>query len=536
MTAPSTAAAPTSPEPDPERWWTLLAVCVATLMLLLDVTVVNVALPDIGRDLKSSFSDLQWVIDAYALGLAALLLTWGAIADQIGRKKVFLIGVTGFTAASLLCAVSPSPLVLNIARALQGFGGAAMFATSLALLASTFHGKERGTAIGLWGATTGAAVAVGPLVGGVLLEIANWHWIFLVNLPIGLFAAGVAMKTVKESKNPHGRGIDVPGAVTFSLALFLAIFALVRGNAEGWGSGVIVGSFVAAAVLLVAFVVVQRTSDKAMFDLSLFRNRSFVGVSIAAFSLSAGMFSLFLYITLWFQNGLGFTPLEAGLRFLSLTLLSFFMAPVAGRLSSRVSPGILIGIGLTLVGVGVLTLRAVDGQSHWTAMLPGFILTGLGIGMTNPPLASTAVSVVDVRRAGMASGINSTFRQVGIATGTAAFGAAMAGLIEHHVHDRVVALAGPAAAAHLPSGDALTQAPPALIAHLPGGQQTFLDAYTASLDTIFLVAGILALVSAAACAALIRKADIERAAAQTAAMFAAQGAPPADADAAPAAV
>jgi EmrB/QacA subfamily drug resistance transporter len=503
---------PSTPAADPERWWTLLAVCVATLMLLLDVTVVNVALPDIGRDLQSSFSDLQWVIDAYALGLAALLLTWGGIADQIGRKKVFLIGLGGFTVASLLCAISETPLELNLARALQGFGGAAMFATSLALLASTFHGKERGTAIGIWGATTGAAVAVGPLVGGVLLEIANWHWIFLVNLPIGILAAAIAVKTVKESKNPFARGIDVPGAATFSLGLFLLIFGLVRGNAEGWGSGIIVGSLVAAVVLIVAFVLIERRSEKAMFDLTLFRNRSFVGVSIAAFSLSAGMFALFLYITLWFQNGLGFTPLEAGLRFLSLTLLSFFAAPLSGRLTSKISPGILIGIGLGLVGIGVLSLRAVDGHSEWTAMLPGFILTGLGIGITNPPLASTAVSVVDVRRSGMASGINSTFRQVGIATGTAAFGAAMAGLIEHHVSDRVTQLAGAAAAAKIPSGDALTQAPPTLIKALPGGQQTYLDAYTASLDTIFLIAGILALVSAVGCALLIRKSDIEKAA------------------------
>lgn len=496
-------------------------------MLLLDVTVVNVALPVIGRDLNSSFSDLQWVIDAYALGLAALLLMWGGIADQIGRKRVFMIGVGVFTGASLLCALSTGPLMLNLARALQGFGGAAMFATSLALLASTFHGRERGTAIGIWGATTGAAVAVGPLVGGLLLEIATWHWIFLVNLPIGLAAAVIAMRTVHESKNPHAKGIDVPGAATFSLSLFALIFGLVRGNAEGWGSPLIVGTLTTGVALMIAFVLIERRSERAMFDLTLFRNRSFVGVSIAAFSLSAAMFSLFLYLTLWFQNGLGFTPLQAGLRFLSLTLLSFGVAPFAGRLSARISPGILIGLGLAFVGVGILTMRAVDGQSAWTAVLPGFILTGIGIGLTNPPLASTAVSVVDVRRAGMASGINSTFRQVGIATGTAAFGALIATLLERHVQDRVTELAGPAAAAHLPSGEALTQAPPTLIGVLPGGQQTFLDAYTASLDTIFLIAGVLALVSAVACVALIRKADIEAAA------LASRGAPGAPGGAAP---
>ncbi|MBJ7472189.1 MAG: DHA2 family efflux MFS transporter permease subunit [Solirubrobacteraceae bacterium] len=520
--AVASAPAPAAQPADPTRWWTLFAVCLATLMLLLDVTVVNVALPSIGADLDSSFSDLQWVVDAYALGLAALLLTWGGIADQVGRKRVFVGGLIGFTIASVLCAASMSPLMLNLARGLQGFAGAAMFATALALLASTFHGQERGTAIGLWGATTGGAVAIGPVVGGILIEISSWHWIFLVNVPIGIIALAITLKTVREAKNPAGRGIDVPGALTFSLGLFVGIFAIVRGNAEGWGSPLIVGAFVATAVLLIAFFMVQRRSPKAMFDLTLFRNRSFVGACLAAFAMSAGMFSLFLYITLWLQNGLGLTALEAGLRVLPLTLLSFVIAPFSGRLSARVSPGLLIGVGLTAVGVGVLMLRAVDGQSDWTAMLPGFILIGIGIGVTNPPLATTAVGVVDVRRAGMASGINNTFRQVGTAVGTAAFGAAMAALVEHNVRSAATEIArssgqpvGP-----LPDGEALTQGAPALVQALPGGQQTFLDAYTASLDVIFLVAGILALVSAATCALLIRKADLDAAAAITDAQLA----------------
>lgn len=510
------APGPDASPADSARWWTLFAVCIATLMLLLDVTVVNVALPDIADDLGSSFSDLQWVIDAYALGLAALLLTWGAAADQLGRKRVFVIGLIGFTISSVLCGLSTTPLMLNLARALQGFGAAAMFATSLALLASTFHGKERGTAIGLWGATTGAGVAIGPLVGGVLLEIATWHWIFFVNVPIGLIALLITLRYVDESKNPFSKGIDVPGAITFSFGLFLAVFALVRGNAEGWGSPLIVGSFVLAALLLVAFVAVQRSSPKAMFDLSLFRNRSFVGVSIAAFALSAGMFSLFLYITLWFQNGLGYSPLEAGLRFLALTLLSFFVAPISGRLSARISPGFLMGLGLTFVGAGVLSLSAVNGESEWTVMLPGFVLTGIGIGMTNPPLASTAVSVVDVRRAGMASGINSTFRQVGVAVGTAGWGAAMAALVEHNVRDNVNKISGAAGVAppsRLPDGETLTQGAPQVVDRLPGGHQAFLNAYTDALDTIFYAAGGLALVAAVIVVLLVRKSDIEAAAA-----------------------
>ncbi|MEH3054326.1 MAG: MFS transporter [Patulibacter minatonensis] len=504
-------SSPAAPDPttasDGWQWWTLVAVCIATLMLLLDVTIVNVALPDISRDLGSSFSDLQWVIDAYALGLAALLLTWGGIADQIGRKRVFLIGLAGFTFASLLCALATTPLWLNLARGLQGMGGAAMFATALALLASAYSGKDRGTAIGLWGATIGAGVAVGPLLGGLLIEAASWHWIFLVNLPIGAIAFALSARFVPESRNPAGRGIDVPGAVAFSLALFLLIFAIVRGNAEGWGSGLIVACFVGAGALLGLFLVVQLRSPKAMFDLALFRNRSFLGVSIAAFTLSASMFALFLYITLWIQNGLRYSPLEAGLRFLPSTLVSFVTAPLAGRLSTKVAPGAMLGTGLGLVGVGLLLMRGVDAESDWTYLLPGLVVASVGIGVTNPALASTAVGVVDVRRSGMAAGINNTFRQVGIAVGTAAWGAWMAHLVSSDVTDSVTARAGAAVAAKLPDGDTLTQAPPALIDRLPGGEHTFLAAYTGGLDTIFLTAGAFALAMAVLMPLLVKRRD-----------------------------
>ncbi|MFT4035949.1 MAG: MFS transporter [Patulibacter sp.] len=503
----TTATPPSAGHAAGWKWWTLVAVCIATLMLLLDVTIVNVALPDISRELGSSFADLQWVIDAYALGLAALLLTWGAIADQIGRKRVFIVGLAAFTNASLLCAAAPTPLWLNIARGLQGMGGAAMFATALALLAAAYDGPDRSTAIGLWGATIGAGVAVGPLLGGVLIELASWHWIFLVNLPIGLAALALTVRFVPESRNPAGRGIDLPGAASFSIALFLLIFGIVRGNAEGWGSMLIVGCFAGAALLLLVFLAVQLRSPKAMFDLSLFRNRSFVGVSFAAFTLSAAMFALFLYLTLWIQNGLGYAPLEAGLRFLPSTLLSFVVAPLSGKLGARVAPSVMLGSGLALVGAGLLLMRGVDGSSDWTALLPGLVVSGVGIGVTNPTLASIAVGVVDVRRSGMASGINNTFRQVGIAVGTAVWGAWMASLVSGSLREQVTADAGAAAAARLPGGDALIQAPPQLIAQLPGGPNGYLRAYTDGLDTIFLCAALLAFVAAALAFVLVRRRD-----------------------------
>src|SRR5690349_5942365 len=280
------------------KWWTLVAVCTATFMLLLDITIVNVALPSIERDLKANLADLQWVVDAYALTLAALLLTAGSLADRVGRRRVFLIGLVGFTLASVLCGLATSPLTLNLARALQGIGGAFMFATSLALLASAYQGRDRGTAFGLWGATTGAAVAVGPLVGGVLTEGIGWEAIFFVNVPIGIVAVALTLARVEESRNPSASPLDWPGTVLFSGALFLLIFGLIRGNPEGWSSAPIVASLAGAAALMIAFVLVEmhRRHD-AMLDLSLFRVRSFNGASLAAFVLSASMFAMFLYLT-----------------------------------------------------------------------------------------------------------------------------------------------------------------------------------------------------------------------------------------------
>jgi EmrB/QacA subfamily drug resistance transporter len=413
------------------KWWTLTAVCVATFMLLIDITIVNVALPDIAKALHSSFTDLQWVIDAYALSLAALLLTWGSTSDRVGRRYIFVVGLAIFSIASLGCALSTSPTMLNLARGVQGVGGAAMFATSLALLASAFHGKERGTAVGIWGATIGAAVAIGPLAGGLLTETIGWESIFYVNVPIGIAAIYISLTKVAESKDPNAGPNDWLGLVSFSGGLFLLIFALVRGNAEGWTSPLIVSFLIGAVVLLVLFVVVEARIEHPMFDLTLFRKPTFGGACIAAFALSASMFSMFLYLTLYIQNALGYSPLQAGVRFLPLSLLSFLVAPIAGRLSSVVPIRALIGGGLFLVTIALLLMRGLTPSSDWTALLAGMIVAGVGAGLVNIPLASTAVAVVEPARAGMASGVNSTFRQVGVATGIAVLGA----IFSHSVGD-----------------------------------------------------------------------------------------------------
>lgn len=405
------------------KWRALVIVCVAIFMLLLDITVVNVALPDIQKELHSSFTELQWVVDAYALLLATCMLNAGTLGDWLGRKRVFVAGVGLFTGASALCGAATTPLFLIVARGVQGVGGAIMFAVSLALLSQEFHGRDRGTAFGIWGATIGAAVAIGPLVGGALTEWAGWRWIFFVNLPIGAVCVVGALGYLHESRDEHHRGFDLLGFVLLTGGLFSLVLALLRANAWGFGSGRALGLFGAAVVLLGAFVVAQLREHEPMFDMRLFRNPTFTAAQILAFTIASSMFSQFLFLALYLQNVLRLSPLGTGLRFLPLSLVSFVAAPIAGRLSVRVPVRILFGAGMALVGVALLLMHGVTETSHWTTLLAGFVVGGVGVGLVNAPLASVAVGVVDPRRAGMASGINNTFRQVGIATGIAALGA-----------------------------------------------------------------------------------------------------------------
>ena len=353
------------------KWWTLIAVCTATFMLLLDITVVNVALPDIQRSLHASFSDLQWVIDAYSLTLAAFLLTAGVIGDMFGRREVFAIGLGVFSASSLVCGLSTSSLMLNLARAAQGVGGAIMFATSLALIAQAFSGRERGTAFGIYGAVIGGAVAVGPLVGGAITSGIGWRWIFFVNVPIGVLAIFVTLTRIQESRDPNTRRVDWIGFVSFSGALFMLVFALVRGNDDGWGSTLIIGLLVGAVLLLVVFLVAEWRQADPMLDLTLFKRPAMVGVSLAAFTIAASIFALFLYLTLYIQDDLGYGPLAAGVRFLPITMLAFIVAPFAGKLTVRIQARYLLGTGLFLIAVGCLLMATTHASSGWTVLLPG---------------------------------------------------------------------------------------------------------------------------------------------------------------------
>ncbi len=397
-----------------------------------------------------------------------------------------------------------------------------MFATSLALLAQAFRGRDRGIAFGAWGAVTGVAVAVGPVLGGVITSGLSWRWIFLVNVPIGALAIALTLLRVDESRDPNPRRPDYLGVVTFSGALGALVYALIKSGTKGWGSAVIVACLAGAAVLFVVFLIVERLQERPMFDLSLFRKPTFDGGSIAAFALSAGLFSLLLYITLYFQDVLGYSAAQTGVRLVVLSGGILLTSTLAGRLTAIVPTRLLIAPGLALVGAGLLLMRGLDASSGWTHLIPGFIVAGIGTGLVNPPLASTAVGVVEPARAGMASGINSTFRQVGIATGIAALGS----IFVHTVRNTIVsglagapgltpasvhALAGTVASGSGGAEAAVSSAPPAARPAIGHAVRT---GFTSGLDDVFLVGAILVLVAAVLTLVLIRGKDFHHESAQ----------------------
>jgi EmrB/QacA subfamily drug resistance transporter len=499
------------------KWWTLLAVSVATFMLLLDITVVNVALPSIREDLGASFTDLQWVIDAYALTLAALVLTAGSLADRLGRRRLFAAGLAVFTVASVLCALAPDPTFLNLARALQGVGGAVMFAVSLALVAQEFPaGRERGTAMGIYGASIGVAVAIGPLVGGALTDGLGWESIFYLNAPVGVAAIAVTYLKLRESRDPNATRVDWAGVATFSGALFLLVLALVRGNDEGWGSGLIVSLLAGSAALLAAFVGIERRVAEPMLPLGLFKRPSFTGVQLAAFAVSGSLFALFLYLTLYLQNYLGYSPFEAGLRYLPITIASFIAAPIAGALLSRVPARVLMSIGLAGGGVGLLLMSGIETGDEWTTLLGGFLVAGAGVGLLNPVIADVAVSVVPKEQSGMAAGINDTFRQVGVAVGIAALGAIFVGRGADKVSE--LAAGTPAASGERPrqlveaaSSGNLDQA----LAAVPSQAQPTVsnavgEGFLTGLNDVLTIGALLSFAGAVLALWLVREREIER--------------------------
>src|SRR5213595_1187884 len=406
------------------RWWTLGALSFALFMIMLDNTIVNVALPAIKNDLHIGVSELEWVVTAYALTFAVLLLTGGKLGDLLGRRKIFLLGVAVFTLSSLFCGLSSGAGELIAARAVQGVGAALMMPATLSIISATFHARERGMAIGIWAGVSAMALAIGPLAGGIITEHISWNWIFYVNVPIGVLAVIAAIVVVPESKDTsHEQRLDLPGLLTSGIGLLALVYALIEANQYGWTSARIVGLFVVAAVALTAFVLLELHQRLPMLDLSLFRNGTFAGANIVAILVTMAMFGIFVFFPIYMQTFLGWSPIQAGAALLPWTILIVIFAPIAGKLSDKVGSRWLIAGGMTTVALCCLELSTVTVNSGFWNMLPGFILGGLGMAFVMTPMSAAVMSAAPVDKAGVASGVLNTFRQVGVALGIAITGA-----------------------------------------------------------------------------------------------------------------
>jgi len=416
--------------PENRKWWTLAAVAFGLFMIMLDNTVVNVALPSIERDLHVSISSLEWIVTAYALTFAALLITGGKLGDLFGRRRIFVVGIAIFTLSSLACGLAPSAGFLIGARAVQGVGAALMNPASLSIITATFPPRERGQAIGIWAGVSAMALAIGPLVGGLIVDNINWNWIFFINVPVGVVGIIVSQLVIKESRDTsHEQSVDIPGLALSGAGLFALSYALIEGNKHGWTSPEILGLFAAAVALLVAFVLVEHFQRLPMLDLSLFKIGSFTGANLVAMLVSLGMFGVFFFVSLYIQNILGWTPTQAGASFLPMTILIILVAPAAGKASDRIGSRWLMAAGMTLVGISLLLYQRVGvGSTFWT-LLPSMLLGGVGMALTMSPMTAAAMGSVPVDKAGVGSGVLNSFRQLGGSLGIALMGAILASYV-----------------------------------------------------------------------------------------------------------
>ncbi|MBV9879756.1 MAG: MFS transporter [Gemmatirosa sp.] len=413
--------------PENKKWWTLAAVSVGLFMIMLDNTVVNVALPSIRRSLGMSLSGLEWVVAGYALTFAAFMLTGGKLADFIGRRRIFIAGLVVFTGASLACGLAPNGGFLIGARVVQGLGGALMNPATLSIITATFPPRERGKAIGIWAGVSAMALAIGPLVGGLLTEHVNWNWIFFINIPVGIAGIIGARVLIDESRDQSAvQRLDVPGLVASAVGLFSLTYGFIEANAYGWTSPRILVAFGLAVVALVAFVLLERHQRVPMLDLSLFRNRTFGGANAAMLFVGLAMFGTFFYVSLYMQNVLRYSPVEAGASFLPMTILIILIAPRAGALTDKVGSRWLVGFGMTLLAVMLFYYTQLGAHESFWAILPGLLIGGIGMGSTMTPVTAAAMSAVAVDKAGIGSAVLNSARQVGGSLGIAVMGAIVA--------------------------------------------------------------------------------------------------------------
>ncbi|UWP86524.1 MFS transporter [Dactylosporangium fulvum] len=466
-------------------------------MLLIDLTIVSIAAPALASELHSSFAALQWTVDLYVLVLAALLMAAGSLSDRLGHRRVFIIGLVVFAVASLACGLAPNIGVLIAARGVQGLGAAAMYATNAALLGATYTGRDRSVAFGVWGAANGAAAAAGPILGGVLTEHVGWRSIFLVNLPVAAVAVVLARLALPGRRGSAAGRVDLPGVASFTVAATLVVYGLIRAGDAGWTDPTTIGVLAAGAAVTLLFLLLERGRTNPMLDLALFRRPSFSVLMFGSAALTAAAFANLVFVSLWAQSVLGLGAMAAGLVLAPMAAVAFMVAGVGGRLLHAVPPRHSIGWGLLLVAVGTALCMLVGPDSGWAALVPGLCVSGLGVGLSTPVLASAALAVVPPERAGMANGASNTFRQLGYALALPVFATVVAGQ-----------------ARHVLAGSGTVAAPEATAEQLTGGGYRELlgqtsaavlrTAYAAGLDRVFLVSAVLAAVAGVAVLVLLR--------------------------------
>jgi EmrB/QacA subfamily drug resistance transporter len=458
-------------------------------MLLVDITIVNVALPDMARTLHTTFADLQWVIDLYALVLGAMVLTAGSLADRFGRRRMYMLGLVLFALSSLTCGLAPDVGVLIAARGVQGIGAAAIFASTMALISGAYSGRDRGVAFGTWGAVGGAASSAGPIVGGLLTANVGWRWIFLVNLPVSAVAVALTLRVMTESRDPRPRRLDLPGMVSFTIAAAALTYALIRAD---WRTPLTIILLIVTAVALLVFAGIERTREDPMLDLALLRNAPFTATTAAGALLSAAAWAAMTYQSLWLQSVLGLSAISAGLVFLPCSIAAFAVSAAVGRVMHRTSPRVLIGAGLLVIAAGAIAQAFIRTPDGWLREIPGLVLVGAGAGLAIAPLSSSAMAAVPGERAGMAAGALNTFRQLGYAFGIAILGDVF--------RSGLTSTAGPALSAPLSGGEAA-----AIMTRSQSIDQVVRHAFASALDTTFLIAAAFAVTGAALVFTLVRR-------------------------------
>ena len=410
---------------DTRKWFTLAAVSFGLFMIMLDNTVVNVALPAIQEDLGTDLSQLQWIVTGYALTFAALMLIGGKVADAYGRRLIFVIGIAIFTSASLWCGLAGSGDELIAARVLQGAGAALMNPATLSIIAATFPPRERGTAIGIWAGTSALALAIGPLVGGLITDRLDWSWIFFVNVPVGILAVVASFLFIDESRDSTHVRLDLPGLATSALGLFALTYALIEANTYGWDSARILGAFAVAGVSLFAFVLLERYQRAPMLPLDLFRSGTYTGANLVVLLVALAMFGVFFFLSLYMQNVLGYSAVQTGAAFLPMTILIILIAPIAGKTSDRIGSRGLMTAGMILVATQLLYFSRLGIDATFWDLLPAFLVGGIGMSLTMTPSAAAATRSVPVDKAGVGSAVLNASRQIGGSLGIAIIGAIM---------------------------------------------------------------------------------------------------------------